>query len=47
MQKLLKAAQVMELTVNMQKTQYMKVTKKQHIKMLRIVDQKCERVKEF
>jgi hypothetical protein len=48
MKKLLKSAQVMGRTVNMQKTKYMVVTKRPtNTKMLKIDNQEYERVKEF
>jgi sorting nexin-29 len=48
MKKLMKAAQVMGLTVNMQKTKYMEVTKRpRNTKLLVIGNQQYERVKEF
>jgi hypothetical protein len=48
MKKLRKAAQVMGLTVNIQKTKYMELTKRPtNTSMLKINDQEYERLKEL
>jgi hypothetical protein len=47
LKKLMKAAQVMGLTVNMQKTKYMEVTKRPTNTKMIIGNQQYERVKEF